>query len=89
MVKKWFADFKRGSTNTDDAERSGHPNSAVVPENIKEVNIVILANRKFNLREITDTLEISEGSLFTILHEHLNCLILKYLIDINIINVII
>ncbi|KOX73446.1 hypothetical protein WN51_14492 [Melipona quadrifasciata] len=31
----WYAEFKRGRTNTDDAERSGCPKSAVVPENIK------------------------------------------------------
>ena len=34
MVEKWFVDFKCSRKNTDDAERSGHPNSAVVPENI-------------------------------------------------------
>ena len=28
--------LKRDRTNSDDAERSSHPNSAVVPENIKE-----------------------------------------------------
>ena len=27
----WYAEFKRGCTNTDDAERSGRPKSAVVP----------------------------------------------------------
>ena len=38
MVEKWFADFKRSRTNADDARRSGHPNSAVVPESIKNVH---------------------------------------------------
>ena len=35
QMVKWFADFKRGRTNTNigGAERSGRPNSAVVPEN--------------------------------------------------------
>ena len=28
----WYAEFKRDRTNTDDAERSGRPKSAVVPE---------------------------------------------------------
>ena len=36
MVEKWFADFKRGLENADDAERSGRPNSAVVLENMKK-----------------------------------------------------
>ena len=35
MVKKWFTDLKRGRTNTDGAKRSGRPNSAVLPKNIK------------------------------------------------------
>ena len=32
----WYAEFKRGRTNTDEAERSGRPKSAVVSENIKK-----------------------------------------------------
>ena len=28
----WYAEFKRGRTNTDDAERFGRPKSAAVPE---------------------------------------------------------
>ena len=43
MVEKWFADFKRGRTNTDDAECSGSTNSEVVPENIKKVHKMVLA----------------------------------------------
>ena len=27
----WYAEFKRGLTNTDDAESSGRPKSAIVP----------------------------------------------------------
>ena len=34
--------------------------------------IMVLADRKLKSREIADTLKISEGSVFTILHEHLN-----------------
>ena len=58
MIEKWFADFKRSRINTDDAERSGRPNLAVVPENIK-VHKMVLAIRKLKLREIADTLKIS------------------------------
>ena len=32
-VKRWYADFKHICTDTHDAECSGCPNSAVVPEN--------------------------------------------------------
>ena len=41
MVEKWFADFKRGRTNTDDAECSGRPNSAVVPKKHKKVHKMV------------------------------------------------
>ena len=38
MIKRWYTDFKRGRTDTNDAERSGHPNSAVVPEDTKKTS---------------------------------------------------
>ena len=49
MVDKWFANFKRSRTNTDGAERFGRPNSAVVPENMKKVHKMVLANHKLKL----------------------------------------
>ena len=61
-MEKWFTDFKRGRTNTDDAKRSGHLSSAVVSENIRKVHKMVLANRKLKLREIADTLKILEDS---------------------------
>lgn len=64
--------FQRDRTNTKDAERLGRPNPAVVPENIKEVHKMVFADRKLKLHEIADSLTISEGSVFTILHEHLS-----------------
>ena len=67
----WYAEFKRGRTNTDDASRSCRPKSAIVPENITKVHKIVLGDRKLKLREIADTLKISEGSVFTILHESL------------------
>jgi len=71
MVEKWFGDFKRGRTNTDDAERSGRPNSAVTEENIQKVHKIVLSDRKLKLKEIADILKISAGSVHTIIHEHL------------------
>ena len=34
-VKRWYADFRRGHTDTNDTEHSGCPNLAVVLENTK------------------------------------------------------
>ena len=46
--------------------------SRKVPENIKKVHKIVLPDGKFKLRVIADTLKILEGSVFTILHEHLS-----------------
>ena len=46
-------------------------NSAVVSENTKKIHQLILADRKLKLCEIAEELKISEGSVFTILQEHL------------------
>ena len=67
----WYAEFKRGGKNTDNAGRSGCPKFTVVPENITKVHKIVLGGRELKLREITDTLNISEGSVFTILNESL------------------
>ena len=72
MVKRWYANFKCGHTDTNDAECSGHPNSAVVPENTKKLHKLVLGNCKLKLHEIVEQLKISENSVFTILHEHLS-----------------
>ena len=37
-----YAEFKRDRINTDDAERSGHPKLAVVPEHITKVHKIVL-----------------------------------------------
>ena len=50
-IKRWFADFKRGRRDTDDAERSGRPNEAVTSENIKKIHKIVLNDRKVKLPE--------------------------------------
>ena len=68
----WFVAFKRGRTDTDDSERSNRPIAVVTPENIQiQVHKLIISDRKLKLREIAETVKMSEGSVFTIMHEHL------------------
>lgn len=71
-VKRWYAYFHRGRTDTKDAERSGRPNEAVTEENIEKTLKIIMGNRKVKMREIADILKMSEGSVFTTIHEHLS-----------------
>ena len=72
MVKMGYVDFKYGHTDTNNAECSGCPNSAVFPEKHQKLYKLILADCKWKLSEIAEELKISEGSVFTILHVHLS-----------------
>lgn len=67
----WISEFKRGRTDTEDLPSTGRPKEAVVPENIEKTLKIIMGNRKVKLLEIANILKISEGSVFTIIHEHL------------------
>ena len=58
MVKRWYADFKHGCTNINDAEHSGCPNLVVAPKNIK----------KFH--KIAEELKISEQHNKKFLHKY-------------------
>ncbi|XP_071041387.1 protein GVQW3-like [Parasteatoda tepidariorum] len=67
----WFADFKRGRTNVEDAPHSGRPKDMVNPENIIKVYKIGIENRKLMMHDIADTLNISKERVGFILHEHL------------------
>ena len=71
-VKGRYADFKCSCTDTNDAERSGCLDLAVVPENTKKLHKFVLTDCKLKLCEIAEELKISEGRVYTILHEHLS-----------------
>ena len=71
-ICRWYAEFKRGRTDTEDAERSGRSNEVLTSETIKKVYQIVFENRKLKLREIADTLKISYGSVYAILHDHLS-----------------
>lgn len=45
--------FLCGCTDTNDAERSGRPNEAKPPENVKEVLKILIDNSKVEVLEIT------------------------------------
>ena len=62
-IKRWYTNFTHGRTD---------PNSAVVLENTKKLHKLVLANCKLKLHEIAEELKISEGNVFTILHENLS-----------------
>ena len=70
-ICRWYADFKRVRTDTNDAERSGRPNEAVTPKNIKQVLKIVMDDHKLKVREIAKMVNISTGSASTILNQKL------------------
>ena len=59
-VKMWYTDFKRAHTDTNNVERSGHPNSIVVPENKKLHKLVLAIAQSAGAIEYTDCIS-AEG----------------------------
>ena len=71
MVKKWFAEFKRGRTSTEDADRSGRPSDVSSSETINKVLNIILTDRRVTIRYVSDVLNISYGSVQSIISEQI------------------
>ena len=71
-VERWFREFKHGRCSLVDDPREGAPSTAVNDKNIKRVNDMVMEDRRITYAEIQQTLDISPGSVKTILHEHLH-----------------
>jgi len=71
-IKKWAAEFKRGRTSLQDDPRKGHPKSATPPEIVKQVQDMVLDDRRMKVREIAETIGISKELVGYILLEELD-----------------
>ncbi len=70
-VKKWAKEFKHGRESLQDDPRSGRPSTSIAEENVDAVLQLIMADRRVTTETIANTLGISIGSVFTIIHEEL------------------
>jgi len=70
-VYKWYKDFKEGRERVDDLERSGRPTTSTDDQHVNEVKELVLKKRRLTVRELTNKIGISEGSVKTILKDHL------------------
>ena len=71
QVKFWVGEFKRGRTSFEDEARSGRPLDATDEEIAKKVQDLVYSDRRIQVEEIAQALDISHGSISTILHDHL------------------
>lgn len=70
-VYKWFERFRGGCESVED-ERSGRPSTSKTQENVERVSEIIRSNRQLTIREISEDLNISYGSVQSILTTDLN-----------------
>ena len=71
-VVKWSAEFKRGRDSLEDDPRPGHPADVISQEMIDRVKRLVLNNRQIKVAELASECGISNGSVYTIIHEHLD-----------------
>ena len=68
-VAKWLADFKRGRDSLEDD--AGRPADVISQEKIEGVERLVLNNRRIKVAELASECGISNGGVYTIIHEHL------------------
>ena len=71
MVHKWFTEFRCGRISTSDAEWPGRPKVVTTQEMIDEIHDIVLNDRRLKVREISETINISVGRVWYILHAFL------------------
>ena len=70
-VYSWVNEFKHGRPSTKDEHCSGRPVEVTTPEMINRIHNMILSDRQIKVREKFEATGISQGTVFSILHEKL------------------
>lgn len=70
-IYKWVAEFNRGNVSIKDAPRSGRPKTATSEEMVKNVQAIVLTDRRLKLIQIAEATGISKERVSHILHEEL------------------
>lgn len=68
-VYKWYKDFQDGRERVEDEERSGRPSTSTDEAHINKVKELVLKDRRLTIRDLSDNIGISKGSVNTILKD--------------------
>ena len=70
-VFEWAKEFRDGRDRVENEPHPRRPRTSVTPENINRIEHLILDNRRINVREVSEELGISIGSVENIIHNEL------------------
>ena len=71
QIKEWYNRFKDGRVSVESESRSGRPSTSRNDEVIEQVRTLVMQDRRVTIQEIVDQIEISFGSVQSILKEDL------------------
>ena len=71
QVKFWVWELKRSRMSLEEETRSGRPSDAIDDEMCNKVRDLVYSDRRVKVEEIANALDISHGSVSTILHDRL------------------
>jgi hypothetical protein len=70
-VARWIRRFSSGRESFEDDPRIGRPITTATQKNIDDVQDLVCEDPHISIEYIVDTLQISHGSVFTIIKQHL------------------
>ncbi|PNF39899.1 hypothetical protein B7P43_G00920 [Cryptotermes secundus] len=70
-IYEWFEKFKTGRTSVTHEEGARQPSTATNEDNIEHARDMVLLDRRVNIDEVTNCLQISYGSAYDFIHNRL------------------
>jgi len=72
QIKEWYNRFKDGRTSVDNDARSGRRSTSLNDELIDKVRTLVMQDHRVTVREVEEEVEISTGSVHSILTDDLS-----------------